>query len=70
MIDLPKGNIYLIDKDKKCENVSNTDCINKDMFIEEVNYLFERCNYDKSKYIRAIYKEGNLIIYSYNLESW
>ena len=70
MLDLPKGNIYLIDKNNVEENVSNTDCINKDEFIEEVNYLFDKCNYDKTKYIRAIYKEDNLIIYSYSLESW
>lgn len=54
MLDLPKGNIYLIDKNNVEENVSNTDCINKDEFIEEVNYLFDKCNYDKTKYIKKI----------------
>ena len=53
---MPSGTIYLIDAEGKEVNVMMTDIHKMEDFKDELKYLFEKCGYDITKYIEAIYK--------------
>ena len=70
MLGLPTHWLYLVKQDGSKENVMNTDCSTKKEVRDEVNYLFKKCGYNKSDYIKAQYvsKDQETILYEFNID--
>lgn len=65
---LPSGNLYFVKNDNSLENVMITDLIDYQDFINEIDYLFNKCGYKKSDYSSARYVKNNKIVFETKIE--